>query len=240
MTQKIIIYGGSGSIGAAAARSLYGRGYGIHLVGRNEETLSQVSKDVDADYTVGDVKDENLFARATEQCGNELRGLVYAVGTVNLRNLRQLKTSDFEEDFRVNAMGAALAAQAAAPILRKSEGASSMLFISSVAASKGFPFHASMGMAKGAVSGLTLALAAELAPDVRVNAIAPSLTKTPLTEKILSNEKAADSIASAHALKRLGTPEDIAGIAAHLVADDAAWITGQIIGVDGGRGNISV
>ncbi len=110
--------------------------------------------------------------------------------------------------------------------------------VTSVAPGQGFPLHASIGMAKGAVSGLTLSLAAELAPKVRVNAIAPSLTRTLLTESLLANEQMAVALAGLHPLQRLGTPADAAALAAFLVSNEADWITGQIIGVDGGRASL--
>jgi NAD(P)-dependent dehydrogenase (short-subunit alcohol dehydrogenase family) len=135
-------------------------------------------------------------------------------------------------------MGAALAIQAALPALKKSTGSASIMLFSSVAALQGFTSHASMGMAKGAVDGLTLSLAAELAPKVRVNAIAPSLTRTPLASSILSNEQLAAALGGLHALERLGTPEDIAALSALLLSPEADWITGQIISVDGGRSTI--
>jgi len=167
-----------------------------------------------------------------------LDGLVYAVGTINLRGLARFTEEDFLHDFRVNALGAALAVQAALPALKKSPGSASIVLFSSVAVTQGFTFHTSASMAKGAVHGLTLALAAELAPKVRVNAIAPSLTRTPLAEGIIKNEQIAANLAALHPLERLGTPEDISTMAAFLLSPEADWITGQSFGIDGGRSTL--
>jgi NAD(P)-dependent dehydrogenase (short-subunit alcohol dehydrogenase family) len=148
-----------------------------------------------------------------------------------------LTEADFEQDFRINALGAAKAVQAALPALKAGGEPSSVVLFSTVAVAQGFASHASISMAKGAVEGLTLALAAELAPKVRVNAIAPSLTRTGLAAGVISNETLANGIAQMHALPRLGTAEDVGALAAFLVSE-ASWITGQIIGVDGGRSTL--
>ena len=240
MTNKILIYGGSGGIGSATARLLHERGHNLHLVGRNAESLGALGAELEVGYTVGDVvTDPDLFSKASREAGDELGGLVYAVGTINLGSIQRLSESDLLKDFQVNAMGAALAVQAALPALKKGEQASSIVFYSSVASRQGFSLHASMGMAKGAVNGLTLSLAAELAPRIRVNAIAPSLTQTPLAASLLTNDAIAEGIATQHPLRRLGTPEDIAALTVFLLSGESSWITGQILSVDGGRSTIS-
>lgn len=238
MSGKVLIYGGSGGIGSATGSILRRRGYDLHLVGRDETRLAATARELDASFTAGDVCDPELFARASDEAGEGLDGLVYAVGTIHLKPLPRLTESDLVHDFRVNAVGAARAVQSALPALRKASGTSSVVLFSSVAARQGFALHASMGLSKGAVEGLTLALAAELAPKVRVNAVAPSLTRTRLAAGIVANDTMAQAIAGLHPLQRLGEAHDIAALAAFLIGPEAAWITGQIIGVDGGRSTL--
>lgn len=237
MNKKIIVYGATGGIGAETARRLHAAGHSLHLVARREDELTALAGDLGAGFTVGDVTDADLFSQVAEDAG-DADGLVYAVGTINLRSINRLSEEDFITDFRVNAVGAALAVKAALPALKRSDSDPSVVLYSSVAAQQGFSMHGSVGMAKGAVSGLTLSLAAELAPRIRVNAVAPSLTRTPLAEGMLSNEKLAESIASAHALARLGEAGDIAASTVFLLSVEASWMTGQIIGVDGGRSSL--
>ena len=183
--------------------------------------------------------DDSFFEAASAAAGESLSGLIYAIGSINLKTLGRLKRADFVRDYELNAVGAALAVQSALPALKKSGDASVVLF-SSIAAAQGFSMHASIGMAKAAVSGLTLSLAAELAPSIRVNAIAPSLTQTPLAKGLLQNEAVAQSIAALHPIPRLGVAEEMAELAAFLLSPQSSWITGQIIGVDGGRSSLRV
>ena len=238
---RVLIYGGTGGIGFATARCLRARGFGLHLAARDAGRLAAAAAELgETTVSAGDVAEEDFFAEATEAAGAELSGLVYAVGTINLRPLARLTRADAETDFRLNALGAFSAVQAAAGALKAGAGAAGagVVLFSTVAVAQGFPAHASVAMAKGAVEGLALALAAEMSPQVRVNVLAPSLTRTPLAAAITGNATLAQGIAAMHALQRLGEPEDAGRLGAFLVSEEAAWITGQVIGVDGGRSTL--
>ncbi|HEX8375205.1 MAG TPA: SDR family oxidoreductase [Geminicoccaceae bacterium] len=239
--KRVVIYGGTGGIGEATARALRQRGYALHLAARDAGRLEEAAASLGETTTsAGDVTDPDFFAQVTEAAGADIAGLVYAVGTINLRPLAKLTVDDIESDFRLNALGAFLAVQAAAPALKAGAGeaGAGVVLFSTVAVAQGFPAHASVAMAKGAVEGLALSLAAELAPQIRINVVAPSLTRTPLAAAITGNATLAQGIAAMHALQRLGTPDDIGALAAFLVSDEAAWITGQVIGADGGRSSL--
>ena len=240
MARTVLIYGGSGGIGSETARLLAAQGYHPHLGGRDEAKLKAAADPIGATYTAGDVLDNAYFARASEEAakGGELAGLVYAVGTINLKPLTKLDDEDFLSDFRLNALGAAKAIQAALPGLKAAQGTGSIVLFSTVAVSQGFAAHASIAMAKGAVEGLVLTAAAELAPKIRVNAVAPSLTRTHLAAKLTESEPMTAAIAEMHALRRIGEPVDVANLAAFLIGEQSNWISGQIIGVDGGRSSL--
>lgn len=232
-----LIYGGTGSIGYALAQRLVGEGHNVHLVGRDARRLEDAAAALGADFTEGNVADPDLFERATSAAAKDgaLHGLVYAVGNIRLKPFHRVSDDEAIEDFVVNALGALRAARAAREALIAGEGAA--LFFSTVAVGQGFANHAAIAMAKGAVEGLTRTLAAELAPKVRVNAIAPSLTTGGMGDKIAGAGKMRDAISGMHPLKRLGEGRDMAAIGAALLAP-GSWISGQVIGVDGGRGRL--
>lgn len=174
---------------------------------------------------------------SSEELPEALSGLVYCPGSIDLKPLRSLMADDLRASFELNVIAAFSAIQACAERLRKNPGSGVVLF-STVAVQRGMAFHASVASAKGAVEGLTRALAAELAPNVRVNCIAPSLTRTSLAEKLLSTPEREAASVERHPLKRVGEAQEVAAMAAFLLSDNARWITGQVIGVDGGMSAI--
>lgn len=235
---KVLIYGGNGSVGSQTARLLKERGYSLHLVGRNEEKIKPIAEELNASYSIVDLTDASSFDKVSAEAGKELSGLVYAVGNINLKSLRRLSEEDYINDFKLNALGPALAVKSSLSALKKGESPSIVMY-SSVAVKQGLSMHASLSMAKGAVEGLVRSLAAELSPSIRVNAIAPSLLEdSDLSSNIVKDEKTKESMAKTHALKRLGKVQDIAEISAFLISEQSAWITGQVIGVDGGRSTV--
>lgn len=235
----IVICGATSGVGSALARRLGRSRERLHLVGRDAAKLSALADEVGAMTAVADVTEPGALSEAVRQAGEKICGLAYCVGSINLKPLAKLDENDFLSDFRINALGAALAVQAALPALRaSSDRPPSIVLFSTVAVSQGFAGHASTAMAKGAVEGLTLSLAAELAPKIRVNCIAPSLLNTALSRPILASETLASAITQLHPLQRLGTAEDVAAMAGFLLSGEAGWITGQVIGIDGGRATL--
>lgn len=164
-----------------------------------------------------------------------VNGLAYFPGTINLKPFHRISQDDFSNDFSISALGAAAFCQAYLNNLKKAESAA-ILFFSTVAVGTGMPFHASVAMAKGALEGLTRSIAAEYAPRIRVNCIAPSLTDTPLAEKLLGSAEKTEAAKNRNPLKKVGSPQDLANAITFLLSDNAAWITGQVLPVDGGMG----
>ncbi|WP_306016831.1 SDR family NAD(P)-dependent oxidoreductase [Oceanicaulis sp. MMSF_3324] len=226
------IFGGAGGVGSALARSLTSNGHEVHLIGRTEDSLSELAEEIGASYAVADATDSDAVEKAIGQGPEALDGMAYAVGTIDLKPMRRVTAEDMRHAFDVNVIGALNAARASRERMGKD---SAMVLFSSVAAQKGFQNHTAIASAKGALEALTRQLAAEYAPKTRVNAIALSLTDTPLASSVLKSDAMRDGIAKSHALQRLGQPEDPAALARFLLSDESSWMTGTILNVDGGR-----
>lgn len=239
MDDPILIFGATGGIGAALARRLRAQGRCLHLSGRDAGRLEALATELDAPATPGDVLAESDIARivAAAAPSGRLAGLAFAVGSIDLAPLRRIEARALSDAFALNVTGALLAVKAAAPALAQAGGA--VVLFSSVAAGTGFRSHAVTGTVKAAVEGLTRALAAELAPKVRVNCAAPTLTRTPLAAGLTGNEQMLAGIARLHPLGRIAEPEDVAAVAAMLLSADGAYLTGQVIHVDGGRARLA-
>ena len=235
---KKVILGATGSIGSSLARKLNESGDQLHLVGRDQSTLSELADNLNASYTVCDVLEENFSEKIVNDLNEEpINGLAFCVGSIDLKPLKLTKKSDFMQSFNLNLISATEVIKSLADNLKKNKG--SIVLFSTVAVKQGFPNHTIVSSAKGAIEGFTLALAAEFAPNVRVNCIAPSLTNSKISNFLLKNEKMAENIAKMHPLKRIGEGSDSASVAKFLLSEESSWITGQILGVDGGRSSVA-
>jgi NAD(P)-dependent dehydrogenase (short-subunit alcohol dehydrogenase family) len=223
-----LIVGGSGGIGAAIARRLAQGGHRVLVLARTPADSPPASG---VTFHQGDVLDDNLHLDFLPET---LQGLVYCPGTIRLRPFGRLTEAEFLEDWRINVLGAVRVLQACQSALKKSPRGASVVLFSTVAVRTGLPFHASIASAKGAVEGLARALAAEWAPRIRVNAIAPSLTDTPLAAALLGDERRRQAAAERHPMQRIGDPEEVARLAVFLLEDPDSWTTGQVFHVDGG------
>jgi NAD(P)-dependent dehydrogenase (short-subunit alcohol dehydrogenase family) len=229
--KNILIVGASSGIGYALAESLQAQGATLFTAGRTQP------EGIQSTHMTWDIT-KTPAAEALTQLPDTLHGIVYCPGTINLKPFQRLTLDDYRNDLEVNVLGAVATIHACYAAVKKSKGASIVLF-STVAAKLGMGMHSSVSVAKSAVEGLTKSLAAELAPfNVRVNAVAPSLTDTPMAQFLLSDDTRREAANKRHPLNRYGSAQDIAGMAAYLLADQASWITGQIIGVDGGMGSL--
>ena len=236
MSEKYVIFGATGSIGSSLAEQLKNSGNDIHLVGRNESELSSISEKLGCSHTVADVLKDGFIEKVKSDI-SEIKGLAYCVGSIDLKPLRMVNEQDFQKCMKLNLYSAVEAIKGFQESLKKNKG--SIVLFSTVAAQRGFTNHAIIASAKAAVEGLTVSLAAEFAPNIRVNCVAPSLTKSKIAEPMLKNTAIAEGIAKAHPLKRLGEGKDSAALAKFLLTEDSSWVTGQIIAVDGGRSKLS-
>jgi len=228
MPKTHLLIGGNSGIGFALARILHGQGDVVHAAARNPGELADLGIPV-----------QSFDARnpATLAVPEPLDGLVYLPGSITLKPFHRLTREDFLNDLEINLLGAVAAIQQALPALKAAPSASVVLF-STVAVAQGMPFHASIAAAKAAVEGLVRSLAAEFAPKIRVNAIAPSLTDTALASPLVNNDAKREAAAKRHPLQRIGAADDAASLAAWLLSDASSFMTGQILRPDGGLSSV--
>ncbi|MGI9108598.1 MAG: SDR family NAD(P)-dependent oxidoreductase [Opitutales bacterium] len=228
MSKHIAIIGGTSGIGRATVAQLQADGHFVHAACRSPEKLADlglVAQPFDA------------AAPGPLTWPERLDGFVYFPGSIALKPFHRLTADDFQRDLQVNLFGAIAALQSALPALKASGNASVVLF-STVAVAQGMPMHASIAAAKGALEGLAKSLAAEWAPAIRVNVIAPSLTDTPLAGALLNSDLKKEAAAKRHPLQQVGRSEDMAALVTHLLSGHARFMTGQVLHVDGGLSSV--
>lgn len=234
MSKKtFLVAGGSSGIGLELVKKLSKESHEVWVVSRTGDSLAGLPG---VRHLTKNVLSDDL---SESELPELLHGVAYCPGSITLKPFRSLKPETFLDDFQINVLGAVKVLQAAHKALKQTGQASAVLF-STVAVSQGMPFHASIAAAKAAVEGLTRSLAAEWAPAIRVNCIAPSLTDTPLAGRLLASPDKREAAAMRHPLKRVGTAEEIAALAAFLLSEDAGWMSGQVIGADGGMSALRI
>lgn len=229
MKKNILMIGGSHGIGLAVAKLLH-KDHNLFIASRSMESLEEL----EVTHIPFDAAKEDLdFNRLP----GTIHGFLYLPGSINLKPFKMMSMDTFHEDMQVNFFNMVSVLRELLPLMAEN---SSLVFFSTVAVHTGMPYHTSVAAAKGAIEGFVKALAAEYAPKLRCNVIAPSLTDTPLAKRLLNNDKKRDMMAARHPMQRIGNAEDIAHAAVFLLSDKSSWITGQVIGVDGGLSTLNI
>lgn len=229
--KNYLIVGGSSGIGLALTKKLLEQGHQVFSTYNKTEP-----KGLTGNYSHLDVMSDDFDLSFLPEV---IDGFIYCPGSINLLPFARIKAENFLDDFQLQVVGGIQILQKILLNLKKSENAG-VLFFSTVAVQTGFNFHSQVAASKGALEGLTRSLAAEFAPKIRVNAIAPSITDTRLASKFLSSEEKVKSNADRHPLKRIGKAEDVASMAAYLLSEEATWITGQVLKMDGGISTLKI
>lgn len=228
--KNYVIIGGSSGIGKAIVETLEAQGENVIAT----YNTKQVDNRARVQYHHLNVMTDSLNL---DHLPEEIHGFAYCPGSINFKPFHRFKEEDLVSDFRLQVVGATKLIKQLLPKLKQASHASIVLF-STVAVQSGFTFHAQVSISKGAIEGLTRALAAEFSPSIRVNAIAPALTNTDLAGKLLNTPEKIQKHSDKNPLKRIGSPQDIADAAVYLLTEKSAWVTGQILHVDGGYGII--
>ncbi len=230
--KNFVIIGGSSGIGKALVKQMASTEQQVYAT-YNQTVVDEIQHATYFKYDV--LKDEV----PTGLLPDVIDGLVYCPGSIDLKPFSHIQPEAFLDDYKLQLVGAIKIIQAALPSLKKADRPAIVLF-STVAVKTGFPFHSKVASSKGAVEGITRALAAEFAPKIRVNCIAPSITDTPLASSLLSTDEKKESNANRHPLKSIGAADDIASMASYLLDEKSKWITGQVFSVDGGMSTIKI
>jgi NAD(P)-dependent dehydrogenase (short-subunit alcohol dehydrogenase family) len=228
--KNYVVIGGSSGIGKEIVNSLKTEDATIYATYNSHEMADETNVHYQQLNVLTDTFDDS-------ELPEEIHGLVYCPGSINLKPFHRFKGQDFVDDLQLQVVGATTIIQQLLPKMKNSKDASIVMF-STIAVQNGYNFHAQVAVSKGAIEGLTRALAAEFAPGIRVNAVAPSLTDTPLAERLLSTEEKKAVQAEKIPLKRVGSAKDIAAAATYLLSNQSSWVTGQILHVDGGSSSI--
>ena len=236
MSEKYLIVGATGSIGSNLSSQLYDSNKNVHLVGRNEDETKLLSEKLGFTYTIADVMEDGFVDKIKSDI-DDIKGIAYCVGSIDLKPLKISSESDFNKCMKLNLYSAVELIKGFQDSLKKNKG--SIVLFSTVAAQRGFTNHSIIASAKAAVEGLAVSIAAEFAPDIRVNCVALSLINSKIAQPILKNTALAQGIAKAHPLKRIGEGKDGAALAKFLLTEESSWVTGQVIAVDGGRSKLS-